>query len=507
MIEKNKKIVALIVLDGWGYREEKTNNAIASAHKPFFDSLWTEYPHSLLSASGPAVGLPEGQIGNSEVGHMTIGAGQITDTDLVRISKAIQDGEFKNIPAFTKLFEHLKQYNSTLHIMGLIGPGGVHSYQEHLMAFLQSAKTAGLKKIAIHAFMDGRDLAPQSGATYLEEINQKLIELGIGHIATVTGRYYAMDRDSNWNRLDLALSAITKGQGEIIKNISPAEAVRQKYKNNEVDELLKPMVFLTKDEQPTMLEKNDGIFIFNFRADRIRMITKKLKEQKDELNLDIVTMTEYEQDLNLPVAFPPIKIDNTLAKEISLAGLTQAHIAETEKFAHATYFLNGGVEQAYPNENQILISSHKDVATHDQAPEMRAKEITDKALEQIELGTDFLFINYANADMVGHTANVPAIIKAIETLDEQLRRLIEKIEEVKGIAIITADHGNAELNINPETGKPHTAHTTNPVPLIITDKNIKIISGGTLVNLAGTILKLLNIKAPANMASSLIDPE
>lgn len=502
-MKNNYKPTVLIILDGWGWREDPTDNAIAAAQKPFFDSLWQNYPHCLLQASGEAVGLPAGQIGNSEVGHMTIGAGKTIDTDLVRISKAIADGRFASNPVFQQLFNQVKTKNSTLHVMGLIGPGGVHSYQEHLIAFLRAAKDAGVTKIAIHAFLDGRDLAPQSGAGYLKELETELTTLGIGHIATVIGRYYAMDRDQNWDRVDLALDAIARGQGEQISGQSPDEAVAAKYQQGQVDEHLKPLVFPPPTGEAETLKPDDAIFIFNFRADRVRMITKRLLDQQVANHWLLATMTEYEQSFGLPVAFPPALINTTLAKEISQASLSQAHIAETEKFAHATYFLNGGVEQAYPGENQILIESRKDVATHDQAPAMRTPEITTAAIAAIEQGTDFLFINYANADMVGHTANVPAIIVAIETLDYELKRLVTKIEAVGGVALITADHGNAELNRDPLTGAPHTAHTTNPVPCLVTIKDCAL-HNGTLANIANTVLRLLGLPENPTMAPDLL---
>lgn len=496
----------MIILDGWGYREDPKDNAIAAAKKPNWDALWAKYPHCLLAASGPAVGLPAGQIGNSEVGHMTIGAGKVIDTDLVRISKAIEQGRFADNPVFRQLFKQVEDHNSTLQVMGLIGPGGVHSYQEHLIAFLRAAKEAGVKRVLIHAFMDGRDLAPQSGAEHLASLQSEMAKLGIGRIASVCGRYYAMDRDSNWDRTELALSAIEKGQGEIISDRSPAEAVREKYQNGEVDEHLKPLVFPDPSDQPGILSKNDAIFVFNFRADRVRMITGELLKRQAENGWLIATMTEYGQSFHLPVAFPPVPIESTLAKEISRAGLSQAHIAETEKFAHATYFLNGGVETAYPGEKHILIDSRRDVATHDQAPEMKAKEIADAAIAEIEAGTDFLFINFANADMVGHTAKVPAIITAIETLDREIGRVAEKIAAAGGVALITADHGNAELNRDPLTGAPHTAHTENPVPCLITMTGVSLAANGSLDRIAATILALLGLPKAAEMSAGLLDP-
>jgi len=497
------KPVVLIVLDGWGYREEMKDNAIASAKKPFFDHLWQTYPHCLLKASGPAVGLPEGQIGTSEIGHLTIGAGQVVETELVRINKSITDGTFGQNPAFQKLFTWVKENNSTLQVMGLVSPGGIHSHSDHLYAFLATAKDAGVTKVAIHAFLDGRDDPPKSGADYLVDLENKIKEIGIGHIASVCGRYFAMDRDHNWDRTDIALKVITEGQEEI-SALSPSEAVRARYEQGESDEYLKPLIFSGLDGQTTSLTPNDAIFMFNFRTDRLRQLAHKLKEQMIAKNWNIATMTDYGDDLDLPAAFPNIKVADTLAKEISQAGLTQTHIAETEKFAHATYFLDGGGEKTVPGEKQILIESRKDIATHDQAPEMKAKEITDIALKEISAGGDFIFINYANADMVGHTANVPAIITAVETIDGELKRIVEAVTAAGGVALITADHGNAELNVDQATGKPHTAHTTNPVPCLLTTTDFKL-RDGTLANIAGTILKLLELETPKKMERNLID--
>jgi 2,3-bisphosphoglycerate-independent phosphoglycerate mutase len=497
---KNKKQVALIILDGWGYREETKDNAIASADKPFFDGLWQEYPHTLLNASGLAVGLPEGQMGNSEVGHMTIGAGRPLDQDLVRIEKAIQSGEYKNNQAFLKLFEHVKKYNSTLHVMGLVSDGGVHSHFGSLLSFIETAKGAGIKKLAIHAFLDGRDTPPQSGSGYLKILEDKISELGFGHIASVSGRYYAMDRDSNWDRLAKAESAIFEGKATLCQN-KASSCLEAFYEEGKVDELLEPFICPNKDGQIETVNKDDGIFFINFRADRARQLTSKIIAQKEENNFFLVTMASYGNDFNTEVAFPPIEVKTTLAKEISEAGLTQAHIAETEKFAHATYFLNGGMEVRYKGEEDILLPSRKDVATYDLAPKMSAEKIADKAIEQIEKGTDFLFINFANPDMVGHTAVVPAIIEAIEETDKQLGRVIKKLQEKRGIALITADHGNAEINVDPVTGKRHTAHTTNPVPCIMTDKNVSL-HQGTLADLAPTVLDLFGIKKPEDMTGN-----
>ncbi|MFA6535991.1 MAG: 2,3-bisphosphoglycerate-independent phosphoglycerate mutase [Candidatus Paceibacterota bacterium] len=491
------KQVALIVLDGWGYREDPKDNAIAASKKPFFDSLWRDYPHSLLKASGNAVGLPEGQMGNSEVGHTTIGAGKICDTELVRIGKSIESGEFDKNPAFTSLFEHVKKHDSVLHAQGLVSSGGVHSHQEHLYAFLRLAKKVGIKKVAIHVFTDGRDTAPQSGAGYLKDLEKVVAEVGNAFIASISGRFYAMDRDQNWDRLKKAEEAIFECKGNVC-SIKPSAYLESLYKQNLKDELLEPIVCLDEKGQGCAISKNDGVLFFNFRADRARMLTEKILERQKADNLAVVTFCEYDPDYKCLVAFPPIKIETTLAAEISKAGLTQAHIAETEKFPHATYFLNGGREEPYKNEKHIMLPSRKDIKTHDQAPKMRAEGIADKAVEEIKAGDDFIFINFANPDMVGHTANVPAIVEAIEETDRQLKRVIEALTAAGGVAFITADHGNAEINVDQQTGIPHTSHTTNPVPAILTSHDYKLKDGG-LADIAPTILQLLNLGAPKSM--------
>ncbi len=515
MTQKNHPQVTLIVLDGWGYREDPKNNAIAEAKTPFFHEIWGKYPHTLLKASGDAVGLPEGQMGNSEVGHTTIGAGRPVDTELVRIGKAIDTGEYAKNPAFAALFDHVKKNNSTLHVQGLIGDGGVHSHQDHLFAFLRAAKDAGIERVAIHVFTDGRDTPPQSAAEYLRELEKVLQEVKIAFIATVSGRFYAMDRDNNWDRLEKVEQAMFECKGNIcqLKDIQPSEYVENLYKEGKMDEQLEPIVCLDINGKGCSIQPHDGVFFFNFRADRARMLSQKILEMAPKEDVCFVTMTEYKIEFKCLVAFPPIKVDTTLAKEISAAGLTQAHIAETEKFAHATYFLNGGVENPYPGEKHIMLPSHKDVPTHDLAPKMRAEGIADKAIEEINAGTDFIFINFANADMVGHTGNVPAIITAVEEVDTQLKRVIDALVEKKdengehGIAIITADHGNAEVNVDPITGIRHTSHTTNPVPCIITEEGLKLRQDGVgLSDLAPTTLKFLGVNIPDAMTGkSLVE--
>lgn len=498
------KQVALIVLDGWGYREEKENNAIAIAKKPFFDKLWSTCAHTTLKASGESVGLPEGQMGNSEVGHMTIGAGRPLDQDLIRINKGLNSSDIKDNLALKELFDHVKKYDSTLHISGLVSPGGVHSHIDHLFSFLKIVKENGIKKVAIHVITDGRDTSPQAGASYLKELEDFINKLGFGEIASVSGRLYAMDRDKRWDRLQFTTDAIFKAKGDVC-DISPSEYLKNLYKKGlSSDEYLKPFV-CSQNGKTHFLEKNDGFFLFNFRADRMRMLTEKILEEKDQKNIYLVTMTSYGKDYNCPVIFPPIKIEVTLGKVISDNNLTQAHIAETEKFAHATYFLNCGREQVYKGEEQILVQSPKDVLTYDLAPKMSAREVADAAILQIEKGTDFIFINFANADMVGHTANVPAIIEAIEEIDEELGRVIEEMNKVGGEVCITADHGNAEMNIDPGSGSKHTAHTSNPVPCIITGIKGEL-HEGTLADIAPTVLKLLGLSKPKEMTgNSLIN--
>jgi 2,3-bisphosphoglycerate-independent phosphoglycerate mutase len=498
MPEKAQQI-ALIILDGWGYREDPTHNSIKQAKTPNFNKLWESYPHTLLEASGLAVGLPEGQMGNSEIGHTTIGAGKIIDTDLVRISKAIKANEFISNPAFKKLFEHVKKYDSVLHVQGLIGTGGVHAHSDHLYAFLRAAKESGITKIAIHVFTDGRDTAPQSAAGYLRELEKVIENIGIGFIATATGRFYAMDRDNNWDRVKKAEEAIFHGTSKTMSNKKPSEVVKELYTAGILDEHLEPIVFADTNGVTFKLEKNDGVFFFNFRSDRARQLSQKIAEKKDSYNICFVTLTEYDPALPADVAFPAFSIEATLAGEISKRGLTQAHIAETEKFPHATYFLNGGKQDPHSGEVHILLESRKDVATHDLAPKMRAEAIADKAIEEIKKGTNFIFINFANPDMVGHTANVKAIIEAIEEVDLQLGRVAEVLEKNSGFAFVTADHGNAEVNIDPETGDKHTAHTLNLVPAIVTNSSEKMSAHGTLADITPTILKLFGIPQPKSM--------
>ncbi len=508
MESKNKQVV-LIVLDGWGYREDTQDNAVAAAKTPVFDSIWNEYPHTLLEASGLAVGLPEGQMGNSEIGHTTIGAGKPMDTDLIRIKKAITTGDYDNNPAFLQLFNHVKENNSTLHVQGLLGEGGVHSHSDHLFAFIKAAKKAGIEKVAIHIFTDGRDTPPQSAASYMTDLENLLEEVNdethMSFIATISGRFFAMDRDNNWDRLSKVEQALFESKGHVCE-IKPSEFLKTLYTDGKVDEHIEPIICKTPSGVEASIKTNDGVFFFNFRADRARMLSTKMIEQVKANNVKFATLTsygsEYSEESGCIIAYPPAVIETTLAKEVSKAGLTQAHIAETEKFPHATYFLNGGVETLYEGESHILLNSRKDVQTHDQAPEMRAEAIADKAIEEINKGTNLLFINFANPDMVGHTANVPAIITAVETVDRELGRVLEALKARGGYAFVTADHGNAEVNIDPITGERHTAHTINPVPAIYTDASITLRSGGTLADITPTVLGVFGIEKPSQMTGT-----
>ena len=487
----------LIILDGWGHREEIENNAVAKARTPNYDRLWKESPHALLEASEESAGLPKGQIGNSEVGHMTIGAGTTIDTSLVRINKSIRTQEFSKNPVFEKLFSHVLLKASTLHVMGLVSSGGIHSHAEHLYAFLKAAKERGIERVVIHAFTDGRDTAPRIADKCLKELEVLLAELGIGHIGTVSGRFYSMDRDNNWHRLE-RFEAALRGEAKEHSR-KPSEVLKELYASGGLDEHFEPMVFLDTDGKKYTVGDDDAIFIFNYRADRVRMLTEKLLKHAEGKNIFIATMTEYKSEFDVAVAFPPQSLETTLAAEISRAGLKQAHIAETEKFPHATYFLNGGRNEPHPGEEHIMLESRKDVPTHDLAPKMRAEGIADAAVKCVERGDDFLFVNFANADMVGHTGNVPAIIEAVEEIDTQLEKIIEAIEAHGGVCIISSDHGNVEINVDEKTGEKHTAHTLSPVPCIVTGITAHLREKGTLADLAPTVLQLLDLPKPKAM--------
>ncbi len=503
---QNTKQIALIILDGWGYREETTHNAIAEAKTPNFDRLWNEYPHTLLEASGLAVGLPEGQMGNSEIGHTTIGAGLTMDTDLVKIHKAIADEKYHETDAFKQLFDHVKKYNSRIHTIGLLSDGGVHSHQEHLFAFLKAAHGAGLKKdqVVLHVFTDGRDTLPRTASKYLETLEEKLEHIGVGVFGGVGGRYFGMDRAGNWDRIKIVEDALfeCKGKEWNLALKTPSQYMEEQYikdPSGKIDEYMEHYICKGAAGETYPVTQNDAVFFFNFRADRGRQLTQKILERKDALNLLYVTMTPYGDEIDTIIAFPPVKIETSLAKELSKNNLRQVHISESEKFPHVTFFLNAQSDVVHKNERHVKVESRTDIKTHDEAPEMMAKEIVDEAIKALDDGTNFVIVNFPNADVVGHTGNIPAIHTAVEAVDRECGRLVDAILARGGTAFVTADHGNAEINVDIVSGEKHTAHTLSPVPAIITDKNLTLNVGGTLADITPTILKLFGIAQPSSM--------
>jgi len=473
-----KRRLCLVILDGWGLRDREEGNAIRQAKTPNFERLWHANPHAVLAASGEAMGLPKGQMGTSEIGHLTMGAGRIIFQDLPKISQAIESGEFFKNPAILKLMRQVKAKNSTLHLLGLVSDGGVHSHYSHLFALIKMAKDLGLTKVLVHAFTDGRDCAPKSGLGFIEDLERQ------AKIATISGRYFAMDRDHNWRRTDLVYRLLGGKKG----TISASEIIKKSYTAGITDEFIKPTA--TKDFRP--MKSGDGAIFFNFRNDRPRQLLERFLERGPKL--DWLTMTRYKPDYPVSVAYPPEELNHSLGEVLSRAGLKQLRVTETEKFAHLTFFLNCKREEAFEGEDRIMIDSYSDIATHDEKPQMRAREITAEILQAMTDKThEVIFANLCNADMVGHSGNFPAIVKAVETIDECLGRLSEAARENNYDWLITADHGNAE--------ELKTSHTTNPVPLILqsdrVDK-IKVDTGG-LVDIAPTVLKLLGLPQPREM--------
>ncbi len=495
-------------MDGWADGPAFPGNAISQAKTPNFDTFLQAYPHTDLGASGTDVGLPAGQMGNSEVGHLNIGAGRVVYQDLTRITKAIKDGSFFDNPVLKQAMAEGAKEGRRLHLMGLLSDGGVHSHEKHLYALVEMAKRSGVTSVYIHAFLDGRDVPPDSGLGYIEKLENKLKEIGLGRVATVSGRYYAMDRDRRWERTKLAWDAIVEGRGETAA--AAAEAVRDSYDAGTYDEFVKPTVVVDDlfDEGRPLVRDNDAAIFFNFRPDRGRQLTRAFV-MSDFDGFDrgpappmtyFATMTEYDATFPGPIAFPTAEIKNTLAEVLSAHHMKQLHIAETEKYAHVTFFFNGGIEAAEPYEDRILVPSPK-VATYDLKPEMSAREVTDKVIREIDKDKyDVIIMNYANADMVGHTAVKNAVIKAVETVDECLGRVVAAIEARGGVTMITADHGNADEIAEPGTGSPVTAHTNNPVPFIlISARSYCLRDGGILADIAPTILAMLGLKQPAEM--------
>ncbi len=501
----------LCVIDGWGVSDRTEGNAIALGSTPHMATWPTTYPYTTLDASSLAVGLPEGQMGNSEVGHLNIGAGFVVYQDSVRISEAIRDKSFFQNPVLLAACDHVKRNDSQLHLMGLLGPGGVHALSEHLYALLRLAKAQDVNRVFVHAFLDGRDTPPQSAIPYMRELLAAMEEIGVGAVATVSGRYYAMDRDKRWERTAKAYHALVFAEGETAPD--PITAIEQSYAAEKTDEFVLPTV-ITRDGQPVaQVRDNDAIIFFNFRTDRPRQLTRAFvlpdfdgfDRGRQLQNLYYVTMTEYESGLPVHIAFEQQTVREPLAKVISDAGLTQFHTAETEKYAHVTFFINGGREEPFPGEDRRLIPSPK-VATYDLQPEMSAYGVTDSVIEAVESGKyDVIMMNFANPDMVGHTGVLEAAIKACEVVDECLGRIAEATLARGGGMLITCDHGNAEQMIDPQTGAPHTAHTTNPVPCIILTpddsplRHASLRSGGKLADVAPTVLEILDLPKPSAM--------
>lgn len=484
-------LVTLVILDGWGIAPPGPGNAVEQARTPVFDDLSQRYPTTQLVASGPAVGLPEGQMGNSEVGHLTIGSGRILYQDLVRVSRAVEDGSLLSNTALVGAFRRARERAGAVHLLGLVSTGGVHSHIDHLRALLELGRREGLEERTwVHAFTDGRDVSPHAAVVDLATLPPE-------RIATVVGRYYAMDRDQRWERTARALDAIVEGTGEQADD--PVAAVRSSYERGVTDEFVEPIVLRGR---PRLDPARDAAIVFNFRPDRVRQLTQRLLEA----NADVVTMTRYRDDFPCPVAFYEQEVEDTLAEVLSRAGLRQLHAAETEKYAHVTYFFDGGVEEPCAGEERILIPSPRDVASYDLKPEMSAPEVAARVAEALRGGYAFCVVNFANPDMVGHTGAIPAVVQAVETVDGCLGEVVEATHRAGGVCLVTADHGNAEKLLEDDGVSPHTAHTTNPVPLVLTRPDVALRSGGELSDLAPTVLDLLGLEQPVQMTgASLVE--
>ncbi|HHI92792.1 MAG TPA: 2,3-bisphosphoglycerate-independent phosphoglycerate mutase [Gammaproteobacteria bacterium] len=498
--------VMTIILDGWGYSEDPESNAIANANTPTWDALWAKYPHTLIKGSGPEVGLPSGQMGNSEVGHLNLGAGRVVYQEFTRVSRAIRTGSFFTNQTLTDAVDLSIKTDRAVHILGLLSDGGVHSHEEHICAMVKLAVERGAKHVYLHAFLDGRDTAPRSAKTYIVAMQKTFDELGGGRFASIIGRYYAMDRDHRWPRVQAAYDLITQGKSEFEAPTAQA-AVDAAYARDESDEFIQATRIVPPGETPVELRDGDVLVFMNYRSDRARQITRPFIEPDFDCFKRTVTprlgafvsLTEYSADFDVPVAFPPERLHNVFGEYIADLGLRQLRIAETEKYAHVTFFFNGGREEPFDGEDRILVPS-PDVATYDLQPEMSAPELTDKLVEAIlSKKYDAIICNYANPDMVGHTGNLKATIQAIEALDTCLARVVNALESVGGEALITADHGNAELLNNKETGQAHTAHTSNPVPLIYLGRPGSLADTGALCDIAPTMLKLMGVDIPTEM--------
>ncbi|HEY6391239.1 MAG TPA: 2,3-bisphosphoglycerate-independent phosphoglycerate mutase [Bryobacteraceae bacterium] len=491
-----KKPLLLTILDGWGFSTATEGNAIAAARKPTYDSLLRDYPNTLVHTSGPFVGLPDGQMGNSEVGHLNIGAGRVVHMDVTRLDQMIATGEFFQHPVLLDSMRHAREHR--LHIMGLCSDGGVHSLLTHLYALLKLAKQQGIQQVFVHCFMDGRDTAPQSGAGYLEQIQKQMREIGMGRIASVSGRYYAMDRDKRWDRIERAFGAMVLGNG--LKATDPIAAVKQSYEHGATDEFIEPITIVDEHNEPVgLIRDDDACIFFNFRADRGREMTQALMDAPK--NLHFTTMTQYDKTFKAPFVLPREHPNNILADVMAQLNWKNLRVAETEKYAHVTYFFNGGNEKPYAGESREMVASAK-VATYDLKPEMSAPGITELVVKSIEQGAfDLIVMNYANADMVGHSGQMGPTVQAVEAVDAGLGQIYEALRRSGGSWIITADHGNAETMIDPVTKGPHTYHTTNPVPFILVDETrAPLRQGGALQDISPTVLGFLGEKQPKEMS-------
>ncbi|MEC9263004.1 MAG: 2,3-bisphosphoglycerate-independent phosphoglycerate mutase [Pseudomonadota bacterium] len=504
---QSKKTLALIVLDGWGYREDADQNAILAANTPNLDALTKEYPNTLISGSGLDVGLPEGQMGNSEVGHVNLGAGRVVYQDFTKVTKSIADGEFEHNPALVKAIDDAVSKDKAVHIMGLLSPGGVHSHEDHIFAALKMAAHRGAKKVYLHAFLDGRDTPPQSAEASLEKADAVFAEIGCGKTATIIGRYFAMDRDKRWDRVTKAYDLITQGKGEATAD-SAVAGLKASYEAGKNDEFVPPTVI----GESVSVEDGDAIIFMNFRADRARQLTQVFVDKnfdgfelavKPELSA-FVMLTQYSADFDAPVAFPAEKLVNVLGEWLEKQNKTQLRISETEKYAHVTFFFSGGVEKEFKGEERILIPS-PDVATYDLQPEMNSEKLTDELVGAIESGKfDVIICNYPNGDMVGHTGDFDAAVKACEAVDKSIGRVIEALKKTGGECLITADHGNAEQMVDNESGQAHTAHTSEPVPFIYFGRDAEPRKGGTLSDVAPTMLHLMGVEQPEEMTGKTI---
>ena len=505
-----KKLAMLMILDGFGINENTDGNAVKLANTPNIDKLMKKYPTTEMYTSGLKVGLPEGQMRNSEIRHTNIEAERIVYQELTKITKSIEDGDFFAIPEFIEAIENCKKHNSKLHILGLVSDGGVHSHIRHLYGLLEMAKRRDFENVYVHCFLDGRDTPPASGESYIMQLEEKMKEKGVGKIASISGRYYAMDRDKRWDRVKKCYDALVNGEGN--KATSATIAIEDSYQKEVFDEFVEPTVICNGDTPIATIQENDSVIFFNFRPDRARQITRAIVDpdfdgfETKKLKTYFVCFTSYDETMpNVKIAFKKEPIVNTFGEVISKNGLTQLRIAETEKYAHVTFFFNGGEEKQYPGEDRILVPSPK-VATYDLQPEMSAREVTENVVKAINSEKyNAIILNYANPDMVGHTGSLPAAIKAVETIDECVGKVVEAVLAHDGTLIITADHGNCEQMIDYKTGEPHTAHTTNPVPLILVSNNENYkVKSGKLADLAPTLLEILGIEKPAEMTGESI---